>query len=370
MGSLGKLAFAACGVYCCYLYYGSLQEDVFRYVAPDGSRFVFSWTLQVIEALAHLCVASIWLAATASFTTDMPHGHIAVCGLLNVTAKYCTSAALQYGLSFPTAVLAKSGKMVPVMIGTLVLGGRTFTLREYVQAGVIIGGTVAMSLARMQGRTSSGQGDTPLGALFIAAALVTDGVTGGFQQRMLMAAKAKGMAMKPYVLMFWTALYQAIGAFIIALLLGEFGPGIRFLTENSEIMGLVLRFGFCSAIGQSFVFYTLAEFDPVTLCFLTTTRKVLSVLLSIFTKGHHLSPMAWAGVLVVFAGIAGELHLRIAKAQKKNTKDEDQEQKEEEEGRAGRKTGGEEVEVAKVTADLQGKDCAWSGGYKGYSNGH
>jgi hypothetical protein len=34
----------------------------------------------------------------------------------------------------------------------------------------------------------------------------------------------------------------------------------------------------------------------------TTTRKVFSVLLSIFTKGHPMSNMGWAGLSIATAG--------------------------------------------------------------------
>jgi UDP-galactose transporter B1 len=34
--------------------------------------------------------------------------------------------ALANGLSFPVATLAKSGKMAPVMIGSLILGGASY----------------------------------------------------------------------------------------------------------------------------------------------------------------------------------------------------------------------------------------------------
>ena len=34
-----KLLFGAGGIYASFLYYGTLQEDVFHYKAADGSRF-------------------------------------------------------------------------------------------------------------------------------------------------------------------------------------------------------------------------------------------------------------------------------------------------------------------------------------------
>ena len=39
------------GIYGAFLYYGSLQEDVFRYVSSEGKSFTEVWFLQVLEAL-------------------------------------------------------------------------------------------------------------------------------------------------------------------------------------------------------------------------------------------------------------------------------------------------------------------------------
>jgi hypothetical protein len=43
-----KLLIGAGGIYSAFLYYGTLQEDVFRYKAPDGSSFKSAWFLQAM----------------------------------------------------------------------------------------------------------------------------------------------------------------------------------------------------------------------------------------------------------------------------------------------------------------------------------
>ena len=43
-----KLLFGAGGIYAAFLYYGSLQEDVFHYTSATGEKFKFAWFLQLI----------------------------------------------------------------------------------------------------------------------------------------------------------------------------------------------------------------------------------------------------------------------------------------------------------------------------------
>jgi hypothetical protein len=43
-----KLVMGAGGIYAAFLYYGTLQEDVFHYKAADGSAFKAAWFLQAL----------------------------------------------------------------------------------------------------------------------------------------------------------------------------------------------------------------------------------------------------------------------------------------------------------------------------------
>ena len=51
-----KLIIGAGGIYAAFLYYGTLQEDVFHYIAADGSKFKAAWFLQTLGKIAdHRC---------------------------------------------------------------------------------------------------------------------------------------------------------------------------------------------------------------------------------------------------------------------------------------------------------------------------
>jgi len=121
-----KLIIGAGGIYAAFLYYGSLQEDVFSYVSDSGTSFKQAWFLQCLEAAANVIVGYLGLMISGGITPNMPKKMFAVSGVTQVSAKAFTSLALANGLSFPVATLAKSGKMVPVMIGSLLLGGAKY----------------------------------------------------------------------------------------------------------------------------------------------------------------------------------------------------------------------------------------------------
>mmetsp|Transcript_27197 Transcript_27197/g.41676 ORF Transcript_27197/g.41676 Transcript_27197/m.41676 type:complete len:382 (+) Transcript_27197:70-1215(+) len=308
-----KLLIGAGGVYAAFLYYGSLQEDVFRYVSADGNSFKQAWFLQVLEALANVVIGFAGMQLMGP-TKNIPLPMFAISGASQVTAKACTSLALANGLSFPVATLAKSGKMAPVMAGSLLLGGATYSVREYVQVAMIIGGTAVVSMGKKKGGSQS---NSALGVAYIIGSLVLDGVTAGFQKRLKAETAKAGVKPKPYDFMFWTNLFMCGTAVVVALALGEFTSGLAYCASNPEILPMIVKFSLCSAVGQSFIFYTIANFDPLVLSTVTTTRKIFSVLLSIFMKGHSLSVTGWSGIGLACAGIVSELQAK-ASAQKKS----------------------------------------------------
>jgi len=213
-------------------------------------------------------------------------------------------------------VVVEFGEVVPVMAGSLLLGGATYSLREYLQVAAIIGGTAIVGLGKKKGGSSS----SLLGVAYIIGSLVLDGVTAGFQKRLKVETAKAGVTPKPYDFMFWTNFFMFLTALVIAGVLGELQSGLGFCTANPEIFSKIIKFAVCSAVGQSFIFYTIANFDPLILSTVTTTRKIFSVMLSIFLKGHSLSLMGWSGIALSCGGIISELQAKSKGKPKKDKK--------------------------------------------------
>lgn len=325
-----QLLFGAGGIYASFLYYGSLQEDVFRYESEDGIKFTHAWYLQVLESLANVLFGTIALVVMGANsrtknslglwwggTRNLPKKPFVSSGFTQVCSKGFTSLALANGLSFPVATLAKSGKMAPVMIGSLLLGGATYGIRDYLQVLAIIGGTAILSMNK---KASSTPESTPLGLVFILLALVMDGLTGGVQKRLLADMKRVQITPQPYDLMTFTNLFMMMFALVISAATGEFTQGIQYCSSNPKVFSLIWKFSLCSAIGQSFIFYTLARFDPLVCSTVTTTRKILSVLYSILFKGHSVAGQGWLGLGLAVGGIGSEVMHAVLRGGKKKTK--------------------------------------------------
>jgi len=166
------------------------------------------------------------------------------------------------------------------------------------------------------GKKKGGGPSSSMGVFFILGSLVFDGITGGVQKKLKAETAAVGVKPKPYDFMFFTNFFMMCTAVVIAVGLGEFGTGLAFIKENPSILSKIINFSVCSAVGQSFIFYTIANFDPLVCTTVTTTRKIFSVLLSIVLKGHVLSTQGWAGLALACSGILSEMESKMSKSKK------------------------------------------------------
>jgi len=308
-----KLIVGIAGIYAAFLYYGSLQEDVLTFKAANGDKFKYAWMLQVMEATANVVLGGLFMVLLEGVRW-VPQVPYLISGSLQVSAKYFTTQAMVSGVSFPVATLAKSSKMVPVMIGSLLLGKAKYSIREYIHVILIVAGTAVVSMA---GKSKPGKESSAYGILFLVAALACDGVVGGTQKGMKKALAEAGLKEKNFEMQFLTNFYMAATAIVFTLAMGEYQPGLAFLQENPAIFQKILVFAACSACGQACIFFVISSFDPLVCATVTTTRKVFSVLLSVLTKGHSLNTQGWSGIGMACLGILGELEEKFSASRKK-----------------------------------------------------
>jgi UDP-galactose transporter B1 len=315
-----RLLWGATGIYVAYLYYGHIQEDVFRFRAADGSNFHFVWFLQVLESLGNICVGLVGRYMLGG-TAGLPLGPFVSSGASQVFSKAFTSLSLAAGLSFPVCILAKSAKIVPVMLGQLILGGSSYTVRDYCLAVAIVGGTAMLSLGESKGEKEEQQhANTFMGISFIIMSLAMDGVTAGLQKRLKRNALVANKVPTPCDFLLYTNVSMAATALTIALVTDDWRQGWAFTVENPALLRMILTCCVCSAIGQSFIFYIVAHFDPLVCATVTTTRKITSVVWSIMTKGHVLSEQGCMGILLAVSALLLEIQGKVSLAHRNHRK--------------------------------------------------
>ena len=124
-----------------------------------------------MERLINAAVALVGLLSFGPSGLKIPHLDIFNSGVSQMLAMASSNEALRY-VSYPTQVLGKSCKMVPVMAGGLLLGGKSYTVFEYLQVALITGGVVVFNFG---GKKKGGDAaDSTYGLVLIALSLIMD----------------------------------------------------------------------------------------------------------------------------------------------------------------------------------------------------
>ena len=303
-----QLLIGAAGIYATYLYYGVVQEDLFRYRSSTGEGFSFVWALQVLESAVTMLIGYIGrkLCGGRKNLPLLPFFHS---GISQLAAKALMSLSLAAGLSFPVVVLAKSAKIVPVMIGQLLLGGSKYSFHDYLFAVMIVAGTSLLSAGNTSEHVASGS-DTLTGLVLITLSLTADGFTGGLQKKLKRVTAS--MAPTTYDFLFYSHVAQFCAAIFVCFATGEMYTAPSYLINNPTIWWWIGASCVCSAVGQCFIFYVISCFDPVVCTTITTTRKMLTVVFSIGFKGHDLSSWGYVGLGLAVSALLLEVEAKYA----------------------------------------------------------
>ncbi|PNH03674.1 UDP-galactose/UDP-glucose transporter 3 [Tetrabaena socialis] len=303
LGTALLLLFAVAGIYCSYLTQGIVHEHLaIKRYGEQQERFRNLEALNGAQALT--CFVWAWVILQAMVlsgrvaTADLAQWHSYWrAGITNSVGPACGMVALK-NITYSAQVLAKSCKMVPVMLMGVLLHGKRYTTLEYMCMGLI-----GLGVAAFAQKGSSRVVESPnatLGYTLCFINLAFDGYTNAAQD----AINERHRKSSPIHMMcwmnFWTALYYSAYMFVLS------GTGMHlvdFCARHPDALVDIVLFCICGAVGQLFIFFTIKTFGSLLNTLVCTTRKFFSILLSVMWNGNPLLGNQWLGVGMVFAGL-------------------------------------------------------------------
>lgn len=300
------LILSAGGIYGAYLTQGFVQESLStKRFGLDQERFPYLKALNGVQSVACFLWAGFILTVFSVFSkrqgTDRAPIHAYwKPGLTNSIGPACGFEALK-NISYPAQVLAKSCKMLPVMLMGTLLGGKRYDMVEYLCAMLIAGG-ISLFAAQGSQKVASklAAPNAPLGYALCLANLLFDGYTNATQDEIHKRYKGTTALHTMCWMNFWCGLYYLVYLFGMT----SIGPDMaRFCLAHREALLDLLLFCLCGAIGQLFIFLSLRRFGSLVTTIITTTRKFFNILLSVLWLGNPLLPQQWAAVGMVFTGL-------------------------------------------------------------------
>uniref|UniRef100_S4RKV0 Solute carrier family 35 member B1 n=1 Tax=Petromyzon marinus TaxID=7757 RepID=S4RKV0_PETMA len=266
-------------------------------------RFRFAMSLVFVQCVISALFAKLVMTYVTRPAPDRTAGWLsAACAVSYLGAMVSSNSALQY-VNYPTQVLGKSCKPIPVMILGVLLARKRYPLIKYLCVLLIVVG-VAMFLYKGKGGAKGGDGGGPeqgylgYGEILLLVSLTLDGLTGVTQDKMK-SRHQTGSHHMMFNVNLWSSLLLGVGV----LVTGEIFEFVSFTERHPAILYKILLFSITSALGQNFIFMTVVSFGPLTCSIITTTRKFFTILASVLLFSNPMSSFQWVGTVLVFMGL-------------------------------------------------------------------
>uniref|UniRef100_A0A8C1KIV4 Adenosine 3'-phospho 5'-phosphosulfate transporter 1 n=1 Tax=Cyprinus carpio TaxID=7962 RepID=A0A8C1KIV4_CYPCA len=303
-----KLIFCAAGLQVSYLTWGVLQERVMTRsygaseVEGSGERFRDSQFLVFMNRILALTVSGLWCVLLKQPRHGAPMYKYSFASLSNILSSWCQYEALKY-ISFPTQVLAKASKVIPVMLMGKIVSRKSYEYWEYFTA-VLISLGVSMFLLSSSTDKHPSTVTTFSGVVILGGYIVFDSFTSNWQDNLF---KYK---MSSVQMMFGVNLFSCLLTVGSLLEQGAFFDSLAFMMRHSEFAMHAVLLSVCSACGQLFIFYTISQFGAAVFTIIMTLRQAIAILLSCFLYGHAVTLVGGLGVGVVFLALFLRIYAR------------------------------------------------------------
>ncbi|XP_071837485.1 adenosine 3'-phospho 5'-phosphosulfate transporter 2-like isoform X1 [Apostichopus japonicus] len=278
--------FCVGGIFFFYLIYGYMQELIFRL---DGFR-TFGWYLTLIQ-FACYTVFGLLESWFRKDTRKIPLSTYGLLAFLTVATMGLSNSSVGY-LNYPTQVVFKCCKLIPVMIGGILIQGKRYGPIDVLAALCMSLGLIFFTLADS---TLSPKFERT-GVLMISLALCADAVIGNVQEKAIKAHQASNteVVLYSYGIGFWYILTGLI-------LSGQLMPAFLFCQDYpKETYGYAIIFSLTGYIGISFVLQLIRLFGALVTVTVTTGRKAVSIFVSFLSFEKPFTPQyAWSGMIVL-----------------------------------------------------------------------
>uniref|UniRef100_A0A7E4VF54 UAA transporter n=1 Tax=Panagrellus redivivus TaxID=6233 RepID=A0A7E4VF54_PANRE len=306
LSSALNVAFSGGGIVLSYTAFSILQEEITRdRYGPNKERFSYMQELVFVQCFVFALVAFIFKLrhtsnSAASAIATVPWWYYALAATSYTGAMLASNVALKF-VPYPTQVLCKSCKPLPVLLFSVLFAAKKYHWRKYLYVSLIVGGmAVFMYKPKHDGKfdvLNFGKGEALL--LF---SLFLDGVTATLQERMRSSYKTEKWAM-----MFFMNLFSAVilsGTIVVSHDLTKF---YEFIQRYPYVLQRIALLSIAGSFGQVFIFKTVSDLGPLTLSIITTSRKLISVVLSVILFANPFSSNQLMGTVIVFGALFADV---------------------------------------------------------------
>ncbi|XP_023946904.2 adenosine 3'-phospho 5'-phosphosulfate transporter 2 [Bicyclus anynana] len=285
------LQFVICSifVFVCYLAYGYFLELIFSVpeVKPVSLyitlvQFIITMSLSYVESLIRNPIKR-----------KVPLRTYAILAALTLGTMAFSNLALSY-LNYPTQLIFKSCKLIPVMIGSIIILNKRYGLLDYVAAVIMCIGLTMFTLAD----SNTSPNFDIIGVIVISLALLCDAIIGNVQEKAMKQFQATNNEV-----VFYSYAIACVYLLVITGFSGVLTDGFTYCAKTPSTMyANILLLSVSGYMGLQAVLTLVRLCGATVAVTVTTMRKALSIVISflLFSK-PFVFQYAWSGMLVALA---------------------------------------------------------------------
>lgn len=296
-GSFAKLMAYAGGLLVSFTLYNIELEKVYTEI-PKTERAELTLNLMISTGFLYVISAFIGTKIRNEQASKVDNLGFFILATCTFISSFSSMFALNY-ISMPVRVLVKSCKALPIMI-VGALSGEKYKLRKVLSVVFICFGTFVFTTGG--GSTQSTEKATTItGIALLALSLFFDGTVGVIEDK-FMASHDVG----PFTMMLnihkWRLLICCVVVFV-----SPYGNVDSLVAIWQKAYFPMFLLGVSGAAGQACIFLTINEFGALTTSVVGSTRKVISIVLSVILFGHILTVYQVGGLAIGCVGLVVNL---------------------------------------------------------------
>lgn len=261
----------------------------------NGETFTNSQFLVFMNRISALFTSGLYISLFQQPPHSAPLYKYSYSSFSNILSSWCQYEALKY-VTFPTQILSKSCKIIPVMLMGKLVSNKVYPWYDYIMA-VFVSMGVALFLLATKSDTSHHNisNTTSIGLIILFCYMLFDSFTSNWQSKLFNQYK-----MTSFQMMFGVNIFSSLLTLTSLIFNGTLLNSLNFFLQHFQFAVHSIFLSVCSAVGQLFIYYTISQFGPLVFTLVVTTRQAVSILLSCIVYGHSLTSQALVGICIVF----------------------------------------------------------------------
>ncbi|XP_075259686.1 adenosine 3'-phospho 5'-phosphosulfate transporter 2-like isoform X2 [Convolutriloba macropyga] len=274
-------------VFITYICYAVLQEALFTRKELKPYGWFLTWIQFAFYVLFGLCEFGV----SGRVVRKIPIKVYFLLAFLTVATMGLSNTSLRY-LNYPTQVIFKSCKLIPVMIGGIFMQKKKYKLIDYFAMWLLCAGLIWFSLA-----DSTVQPNFHFtGIVIISSALVADAIIGNAQELFMKKYSAANTEV-----VFFSYLIGVGYIFVVVVFEGKLTEAVQLMDTHTLFQAFL--FSMCGYFGVNLVLDLVVTYGALIAVTVTTCRKAVTIVISFLAFSKPFTVQYVFAGFVIFLGI-------------------------------------------------------------------